>query len=77
MKKDQSPKKENVTLSIEYKKPKLFWRIVLTILLLFIISILISSVVTYRKVKKYRDQFLQGAAISLDSFEPTPCFFYN
>jgi len=71
MKKDQSPKKENVTLSIEYKKPKLFWRIVLTILLLFIISILISSVVTYRKVKKYRDQFLQGAAISLDSFEQT------
>lgn len=71
MKSNQSPKKENVTLSIEYKKPKLFWRIVLAILSLFVISVLITSFIAYRKVKKYRDQFLQGAAISLESFEKT------
>lgn len=71
MKKELSEKKENVTLSIEYKKPKLFWRIVLTILSLFVIGVLITSFIAYRKVKKYRDQFLQGAAISLESFEKT------
>lgn len=71
MKKELADKKENVTLSIEYKKPKLFWRIVLAIFSLFVISVLITSFIAYRKVKKYRDQFLQGAAISLESFEKT------
>jgi anionic cell wall polymer biosynthesis LytR-Cps2A-Psr (LCP) family protein len=71
MKKNLSPKKEDITLSIEYKKPKLFWRIVLALFLFFVISILISSFIAYRKVKKYRDQFLEGAAISLESFEKT------
>jgi anionic cell wall polymer biosynthesis LytR-Cps2A-Psr (LCP) family protein len=71
MKKEQSVKKENITLSIEYKKPKLFWRIVLALLSLFLITLLITSFLTYRKVKKYRDQFLEGASITLKSFEKT------
>jgi len=71
MKKEQPAKKENVTLSIEYRKPKLFWRVILILFSLFAITILITSFVAYRKVKKYRDQFLQGAAISQENFEKT------
>jgi LCP family protein required for cell wall assembly len=71
MKKDQSPKKEDITLSIEYQKPKLFWRIILALFLFFIISVVITSFIAYRKIKKYRDQFLQGAVISVEDFEQT------
>jgi LCP family protein required for cell wall assembly len=71
MKKNQSPKKEDVTLSIEYKKPKLFWRIILAVFVIFLLTLTISSILLFRRVKKYRDQFLQGAAISLEDFEKT------
>jgi len=71
MKNNQSAKKEDITLSIEYKKPKLFWRIILSLFLLFVIVVVISTFIAYRKVKKYRAQFLQGAAISQESFEKT------
>lgn len=56
--------KEDVTLSIEYKKPHRFWRIILILFLLFLIITGISTFIVYRRAKEYQEQFLRGAKIS-------------
>jgi len=71
MKKEQTAKKEDITLSLEYKKPRLFWRIVLGFFLFFVLSTIITTIIAYRRVKNYRDQFLVGAQISQEEFEQT------
>lgn len=71
MKKDQKAKKEDITLTIEYKKPSLFWRIILGVFIFFLLSTLIFSLIAYRQVKKYQNLFLQGANLSQESFSKT------
>lgn len=71
MKSKKIAKKEDITVTLEYKKPSLFWRIVLAVLLFFILSTAIISFVVYRQLKNYRDQFLIGAQISQEQFDQT------
>jgi anionic cell wall polymer biosynthesis LytR-Cps2A-Psr (LCP) family protein len=71
MKNKKASKKEDVVVTLEYKKPKLFWKIILGLLLFFILSTAISTFIVYRRVKAYRDQFLVGAQISREQLEQT------
>lgn len=71
MKNKKTAKKEDILVTLEYKKPRLFWKIVLGLLLFFVLSTVISAFILYRRVKNYRDQFLVGAQISQEQLEQT------
>ena len=71
MKSKKTAKKEDVVVTLEYKKPRLFWKIILGLLLFFILSTAISAFVVYRRVKSYRDQFLVGAQITQEQLAET------
>jgi|GEM_PF-601952 len=62
---------EDLTLSIEYKKPNRLWRIILILFLLFLITIGINTFLIYRRAKKYQEQFLHGAKISQEDLRHT------
>ncbi|NLG06450.1 MAG: hypothetical protein GX559_01990 [Candidatus Pacebacteria bacterium] len=55
---------EDLTLSIEYKKPSRFWRVILILFFLFLVITGINTFIVYRRAKKYQEQFLRGAEIS-------------
>lgn len=63
--------KNELILSIEYQQPKLIWRIIITVLSLFLISILALIIFAYIKTNRLINDFTSSAAISRQEFFET------
>jgi len=62
---------KGVTLTLEYQKPKLFWKIFLAFLTISFFSLVISGFFFYRKASHYLENFLTAAQITRDDLEKT------
>ena len=60
-----------LTLTVEYQKPKTFWRVLATILIIWFLTSLATSLFVYFKAKKYLKSFTEAAQVSQQDLNQT------